>query len=302
MPSAPFTSFVWPFISWHLTTARKFIGALQKSLCSLENQLFSLYFAREAMRWDKAGPERNPSHCVSFHPATAQGTSAHAPISLEENSHGERKSSPELTLSVTVTLTQNQDFCMRRGMSFLTAAACWGEGPSCSLLKWSQLLRFQVAKRKKIECKQVISSEKCRWEEMCLSRTLKWSICIRSWPATGVLPAAGRPAAVLPAGLFHRKEPEYFTRRRPDLPRNQSTASMWCAKHLRSQSASQIFSQEGVAETPAENTMLIRVQLQPGPHSVSPQQHWELGELLHRAAVILVEVCHRVNRIRCNTQ
>lgn len=133
MPSAPFTSFVWLFTRWHLTTARKLTGALLKSLCSLENQLFSLYFAWEAMRWDKAGAERNPSHCVGFHPATAQGTSAHAPISLGENSHGERKSSPELTLAVTVILAQNQDICMWRGTSFLTA---------CCRLRWGSFLLF----------------------------------------------------------------------------------------------------------------------------------------------------------------
>lgn len=116
MPSAPSTSFVQPFTSWHLTTARKSTGALLKCLRSLENQLCSLYL--EATRWDKAGSERSPSHCVGFHPAMAQGTSAHAPISLAENSHGHRKSSAGLTLSVTFILTQNQDICVWRGMSF----------------------------------------------------------------------------------------------------------------------------------------------------------------------------------------
>lgn len=89
--------------------------------------------------------------------------------------------------------------------------------------------------------------------------------------ATGVPSAAGRPAAVLPAGLFHRKESEYFTHRRPDLPRNEGTASVRCVlSTLRSQSDSQTFSQEGAAGTPAENTMLIRVQLQPDLGSRSP--------------------------------
>ena len=56
------------------------------------------------------------------------------------------------------------------------------------------------------------------------------------------------------------------------------------------------------AGTPAENTVPIRIQLQPGLSSVFPQQHRELAELLHRAAAILIEVCHHVNRVRCNVQ
>lgn len=56
------------------------------------------------------------------------------------------------------------------------------------------------------------------------------------------------------------------------------------------------------AGTPAEKTVPIRIQLQPGLSSVFPQQHRELAELLHRAAAILIEVCHHINRVRCNVQ